>query len=132
MFRGQRQTASAGIWLSTGKRHRGGESITVAGPTFGPLPVPNQAGEQDLLLPVGGGLLVNNMGLFRLREALSLGWKPGIIEDHPARKRGLHGGATVRGRVLEALESYGAGAGAAAVQVSDPGSAAIGTTRRAK
>jgi hypothetical protein len=95
------------------------------------IPLPNQAGERDLLLPVGGGFLVNNMGLFRLYEALSLSWKPGIIEDQPARKRGPHGGATVRGRALEALESYVAGAGAAAAQVSGPGRAATGTTRRA-
>jgi len=33
------------------------------------------------LLPLDGGFLVNNMGLFRVHRALSDGWKPVMIED---------------------------------------------------
>lgn len=33
-------------------------------------------------VPVRDGLLVNNMGLFRIHEALSDGWKPIMIEDN--------------------------------------------------
>ncbi len=33
------------------------------------------------LLPFEGGFLVNNIGLFRIHEALSDGWKPVMIED---------------------------------------------------
>jgi hypothetical protein len=37
--------------------------------------------ERSSLLPVQGGLLVNNMGLLRIYSALSEGWKPAMIED---------------------------------------------------
>ena len=37
--------------------------------------------ERFSLLPVPAGLLVNNMGLFRIYTALSDGWKPMLIED---------------------------------------------------
>jgi len=33
------------------------------------------------LLPVDGGSLVNNIGLFRIHQSLSDGWKPTMIED---------------------------------------------------
>lgn len=33
------------------------------------------------LLPLDGGFLVNNVGLFRIHESLSEGWKPTMIED---------------------------------------------------
>ncbi len=39
------------------------------------------APEQSNLVPVQGGLLVNNIGLFRIHNALSGGWKPVMIED---------------------------------------------------
>jgi hypothetical protein len=35
---------------------------------------------QDTLVPVEGGFLVNNIGLFRIHQALSEGWKPVGIE----------------------------------------------------
>jgi len=37
--------------------------------------------ERSSFLPVQEGLLVNNMGLFRIHQALSDGWKPIMIED---------------------------------------------------
>ena len=38
-------------------------------------------GNRALLLPVDGGSLVNNIGLFRIHQSLSEGWKPTMIED---------------------------------------------------
>jgi hypothetical protein len=40
-----------------------------------------QERDRSSLLPVDGGFLVNNVGLFRLHQALSQGWKPAMIED---------------------------------------------------
>jgi hypothetical protein len=37
--------------------------------------------QRSSLLPVPPGLLVNNMGLFAIHDALSDGWKPLLIED---------------------------------------------------
>jgi len=37
--------------------------------------------ERSSLVPVQGGWLVNNIGLFRIYHALSDGWKPAMIED---------------------------------------------------
>jgi len=37
--------------------------------------------QRENLLPLEGGFLVNNMGLFRIHRALSEGWKPVMIED---------------------------------------------------
>ncbi len=39
------------------------------------------ARDHSTLLPLGGGFLVNNMGLFRIHRALTEGWKPVMIED---------------------------------------------------
>ena len=40
-----------------------------------------RGGRGSMLLPVGGGFLVNNVGLFRVHQALSEGWKPTLVED---------------------------------------------------
>lgn len=40
-----------------------------------------RASERASLLPLEGGLLVNNMGLFRIHRALTEGWKPVMVED---------------------------------------------------
>ena len=40
-----------------------------------------RARDHTNLLPVDGGFLVNNVGLFRIHRALSDGWKPVMIED---------------------------------------------------
>ncbi len=37
--------------------------------------------DRTSLLPIKGGLLVNNMGLFRIHRSLTDGWKPVMIED---------------------------------------------------
>jgi hypothetical protein len=41
----------------------------------------SRAGARTNLLPLEGGLLVNNMGLFRIHRALTEGWKPVMVED---------------------------------------------------
>ncbi|MCL5005327.1 MAG: hypothetical protein M1404_02235 [Acidobacteria bacterium] len=38
-------------------------------------------GNKDYLLPVGQGFLVDNVGLFRVLDTLSQGWKPNLVED---------------------------------------------------
>jgi hypothetical protein len=40
-----------------------------------------RARDRSSLLPLDGGFLVNNMGLFRIQGALSDGWKPVMVED---------------------------------------------------
>ena len=40
-----------------------------------------RAKDRASLLPLEGGLLVNNMGLFRIHRALTEGWKPVMVED---------------------------------------------------
>ena len=37
--------------------------------------------DTSVLLPIEGGFLMNNMGLFRVHRALTDGWKPVMIED---------------------------------------------------
>jgi hypothetical protein len=39
-------------------------------------------GERSTMLPADGGLLVNNVGLFRIFENLAEGWKPVMIESN--------------------------------------------------
>jgi len=56
----------------------GSEPGIYSGPHVNPS---NVMGNRDLLLPVETGLLVNNIGMFRIHRALTDGWKPVMVED---------------------------------------------------
>ena len=58
-------------------RRRGGRVLREEPRDSGP-----RRGERATMLPVDGGYLVNNIGLFRTFENLAEGWKPVMIESN--------------------------------------------------